>query len=249
MSNDPGVGEILETGAAVLVFAAVFLVRARVHLWQRLLKDPRDLVSFGAGISSAYVFLHVLPAFDVVRRVYVETTPLQIWFHGRGIYLLALLGFLGFYSLHNTSFRLRHAPGGGETARAFRLETAGFAVYLWLMGYLLLHNLQHTPGTILLFAVAIAFHLLGVDHELHRKHGASYERVGRFVLAGAGVLGWLVGLVLAVPMATIAMLVAFVAGAVIMNSAIIELPSGENVRVAPFVSGGSLYGLILLMLH
>jgi hypothetical protein len=46
----------------------------------------------------------------------------------------------------------------------------------------------------------------------------------------------------------LALLVAFVSGAVIMNSAIMELPSGKEGRFVPFMIGGLLYGLILLPL-
>jgi hypothetical protein len=42
--------------------------------------------------------------------------------------------------------------------------------------------------------------------------------------------------------------VAFVSGAVIVNSAIMELPSDKDGRFVPFMLGGVIYGLILLPL-
>jgi hypothetical protein len=68
-------------------------------------------------------------------------------------------------------------------------------------------------------------------------------RTGRFVLAGACVLNWGAGLVLAVPPFVSALLLAFVSGAVIVNSAIMELPSEKDGRFWPFVMGGLSYGL------
>ena len=41
---------------------------------------------------------------------------------------------------------------------------------------------------------------------------------------------------------------AFVSGAVIVNSAIMELPSDKDGRFVPFMLGGVIYGLILLPL-
>ena len=41
---------------------------------------------------------------------------------------------------------------------------------------------------------------------------------------------------------------AFISGAVIMNSALMELPSEKDGRFLPFVLGGVLYGLLLLPL-
>jgi hypothetical protein len=41
---------------------------------------------------------------------------------------------------------------------------------------------------------------------------------------------------------------AFVAGAIIINSAIMEVPSEKDGRFVPFMTGGLIYGLILLPL-
>jgi hypothetical protein len=116
------------------------------------------------------------------------------------------------------------------------------------MGYLLVHNLEQTPLSIVLFAIAIVFHFIAVDHALREAHGADYERIGRFVLAGACVLGWAVGLVFVLPNYALALLESFVSGAIIMNSTIMELPSERDGRFLPFVSGGISYGMILVPL-
>jgi hypothetical protein len=99
-----------------------------------------------------------------------------------------------------------------------------------------------------LYAVAVALHFLGIDHSLREEHGAAYERTGRYVLAGACVLGWLIGLAVGLPRPVLAMLVAFISGSIIMNSLIAELPSEKDGRFVPFLVGGLTYGLILLPL-
>jgi hypothetical protein len=91
-------------------------------------------------------------------------------------------------------------------------------------------------------------HFLAIDHALREEHGAAFDRTGRFVLAGTCVLGWGAGLLFAVPPFVLALLLAFVSGAVIMNSAIMELPSEKDGRFWPFVMGGLAYGLLLLPL-
>jgi hypothetical protein len=48
------------------------------------------------------------------------------------------------------------------------------------------------------------------------------------------------------PRSILALLVAFISGAVIMNSSITELPTESNGRFLPFMLGGLAYGLILL---
>ena len=76
----------------------------------------------------------------------------------------------------------------------------------------------------------------------------SSERVGRFVLVAMSLPGWGMGLLLALPHHVLALLMAFVARAISMNSAIKEPTSEKDGRCVPFLSGGLIYGLILLPL-
>ena len=62
------------------------------------------------------------------------------------------------------------------------------------------------------------------------------------------VIGWGAGVAIAVPPYVVALLLAFISGAVIMNSAIMELPSDRDGRFGPFVTGGLLYALLLIPL-
>lgn len=68
-------------------------------------------------------------------------------------------------------------------------------------------------------------HFLAIGYTLREEHGAAFDRTGRFVLAGTCVFGWGAGLLVAVPPFVLALLLAFLSGAVIMNSAVMELPS------------------------
>lgn len=240
--------ELLETGAAALLFGATFLVGGRVHPFRVLIRDRRSIISFGAGMSAAYVFVHVMPELHGVRRAFAESVSAPLRYEGMAIYFLALVGFLVFYGLDHLRARLRQSAESEQDGRAFKLHVAGFAAYVWLMGYLLVHNLEETPVSTALYAAAITFHFLAVDHALRDEHGAAYERVGRFVLAGACLLGWGVGLLVALPHFVLALLVAFISGAIIMNSLIMELPSEKDGRFLPFMTGGIVYGLILLPL-
>jgi hypothetical protein len=240
--------EIVISGAAALIFAVIFLVGGRLHPFRAFVRDRRSIISFGAGMSAAYVFVHVMPELHGARHAFTEAVSVPLRFEGMSIYFLSLVGFLMFYGLDHLRARLRETGEEGEAGPAFKLHISGFAAYVWLMAYLLVHNLEETPVSTALYAVAIAFHFLATDHSLRAEHGAAYERIGRFVLAGMAVLGWGVGLLLSLPNHILALLVAFISGAVIMNSSIMELPSEKDGRFVPFMIGGILYGLILLPL-
>ncbi len=98
---------IIETGAAALLFAATFLMGARVHPFRSWVRDRRSLISFGAGMSVAYVFVHVLPELHEARRAFVEATAMSVRYDGMATYFLALTGFLVFYGLDHMRARLR----------------------------------------------------------------------------------------------------------------------------------------------
>jgi hypothetical protein len=248
------VSEIARTGIAALLFAGTFLFGGHVYVLRLLGSGRRTIISFSAGLASAYVFVHVMPELHGAREALVESASVPLKFEGMGIYLVALTGFLVFYGLEHLRKHLRKAGGeGAETIEGtegaeFGLHIGGFAAYVFLMSYLLVHNLEETTTSLALYAVAIVFHFLAVAHELQNEHGAAYTRLGRWVLAAAAILGWTVGQMVALPFSVLALLVAFLSGAIMMNSLISELPSEKEGQFLPFMAGGLMYGLILLPL-
>ena len=245
----PTTWEVLDTAAVALLFGAIFLFGGRVHPLRALVRDGRSLISFAAGMSAAYVFVHAIPELHEARRSFATSVSVSLRYEGMAIYFVALIGFLAFYGLDHLRAHLQHETAvEGQAGPAFRLHVGGFAAYVWVMAYLLVNNLDETPVSTALYAVAIAVHFLTVDHALRDEHGAAYERIGRFLLAGMCVFGWGAGLLFAVPHYVLALLVAFISGAIIMNSTIMELPSEKDGRFLPFMTGGVVYGLILLPL-
>jgi hypothetical protein len=86
-------GEILETGAAALLFAAVFVAGGRVHPLRGLVRDRRTLISFGAGMSVAYVFVRAIPELQGVRRSFVASVSVPLRYEGMAIYFSRWLAF------------------------------------------------------------------------------------------------------------------------------------------------------------
>ena len=241
-------GALVETGAAALLFAATFLAGGRVHPLRALIQDRRSIISFGAGMSAAYVFVHLMPELHGVRGAFAESVSVHLPFEGMAVYFVALIGFLAFYGLDHLRARLREVAETERQHLAFRLHVSGFAAYIWLVAYLLVNNFEETRISTGLYAVAMAAHFLTIDHSLRHEHGAAYERSGRWMLAGVSLLGWGMGLWLPLPHHVVALLMAFISGAIIMNSTVMELPSEKDGRFLPFMAGGLTYCLLLLPL-
>ena len=129
------------------------------------------------------------------------------------------------------------------------MELVGKAVYNALIGYLFFHRLAAGLEDRLLFFVTMALHFVVVnDHGLREHHKDAYLRKGRWVLAAAVVLGWVVGLLTEIPEVAIAVLTAFLAGGVIMNVLKEELPEERESRFWAFALGAAFYTVILLAL-
>jgi hypothetical protein len=241
------VPEFIESGATALLWAAIFLwgVNAR-SLFSRL-GDRRAVTSFGAGMAIAYVFMHMMPELHEVRRTFAASVPIPLFYEGKVVYFVALVGFMVFYSLRY----LRMPPGAtalkDRAAPAFWLHVSGFAAYVCLLGYLLVNSLQETETSIALYGLAIAFHFLAVDRALHDEHDVAYQRAGRFLIAAASIIGWGGGMLFALPQHVVTLLVAFLSGAIIMNSTVMELRTATDGRFWPMMAGGGLYGLVLLV--
>jgi hypothetical protein len=236
------------TGGVALLFATVFVWGGRVHLLGALGVNLRSVMSFCGGMTAAYVFVHLMPELHGARAALVESASAPLRYEGLAIYYLALVGFLCFYGLEHLRAHLSEAAESEEHQRDFWVHIGGFGVYAALMSYLLVHNLEEAQTAIGLYAAAFAFHFLALDHSLRHEHGEDYQRVGRWLLAAACLLGWALGLAVELPHGVVALLLAFVSGAVIMNSLVMELPKGKDGRFLPFLAGGIVYALLLLPL-
>ena len=252
--NDADAGRLaLATGPAALLFVAVFLAGDRVHPLRSLVRDRSTVLSFTAGMSAAYVFLRMMPELHETRRDFVEAAEAihELPYEGMAIYFLALLGFLASYGLD----RLRpgrEAAGAGTTEHGLALlaksHLLGLAAYAALTSCLLVRDAAGSVAATTLYALAFGGHFLALDHSLFEEYGAAYRRVGRWVMAGACLLGWLAGVLLALPAFGVALLTAFISGGVIMTNALMELAAGKDGRFLPFLAGSVLYGLMLIPL-
>jgi len=242
-----------------MINSAMFLAvgLAAVHVFARELRflhvAPRSAwLSAAAGASVAYVFVHILPNLAEGQKTLIVTQFIPLGFAERHVYLIALIGFLTFYGLERSISVVENQemdPNQFSQAPVsiFWIHIASFAVYNALIGYLLLH--QEEPGTInrLFYFVAMGLHFLVNDHGLREHHKETYDSIGRWVLAGAVILGWVAGLFLQVHQAVVAVLFAFLAGSAIVNTIKEELPEGRESRFWAFALAGGIYSAILIV--
>lgn len=242
----------LQSLGLALLFAAIFIFGDHLRLRGSLARHHRKLLSFSAGISVAYVFVHLLPEVETARGVLVRSTagwsvPLPAIL----VSLFMLAGFMLFYGLDRLVSWSR--PDGDRTqdnpagrSLDYRLHIGVFAVYAGMVGYLRVNALEEGETPVVLFAVAMGTHFLTVDHALRLDYGASYARGGCFVLAGAAITGWALGMAAELPRALMVLPLALLSGAIIAISLIEELPRENEGRFWAFLAGGASYAAVLV---
>jgi hypothetical protein len=210
---------------------------------------PRRVLSAGAGVSVAYVFLRALPEMSEAQDVFTRVTRERgLPFPEHRVYTAALLGFLLFYGFENMVARSSaHGRSQGEPAAGFtyKLQLGGFAAYCGLVGYLMVHQ-QSLPT--LLYLIAMTLHFLAVNHSFEREYGSTYDRSGRWILAAAVLAGGTAGIFTSMSEELLATLLGFNSGGVVINSMIMELPTEKEGRFWYFCLGAVGYSLLLLLI-
>jgi hypothetical protein len=238
-------------GATALLCVAVARGRG-FGLLARL--GHRTVVSLAGGAAVAYVFMDLLPELHSAAHAFRDATS-HLAMRGleMGIYLATLAGFLFFYGVEDLVIlsqdeearQSRRAEG--KPHRLFRVHMAAFSAYAWLVSYLLVHSLEHTTIQLVFYTVAMALHFISVAHALREEHGALYDRIGSPMLVASCAAGWVCGMAFAFPEAVIGVLFGAVAGGIVANTVISELPREKQGRFIPFVLGAAVYAALLIV--
>ena len=240
-----------------LTFVLAFLFAA-IHLLGRamafLRTTPRNIwLSAAGGISVAYVFVHILPELDHHQDMIDELGgPLGLPnADERYVYYVALVGLAAFYGLETVarSSARRRAGRGGERRpgrRAFWLHLASYAAFNVMIGYLLLHREDAGLISLLTYAVAMCTHFVVTDQGLREQFYPAYDALGRWILAAAPILGWVLGVQFQIAPLAVSALFAFLAGGIVLNVLKEELPERRQSHFSAFALGTGLYAALLL---
>lgn len=212
---------------------------------------PR-VASAAAGISVAYVFLELLPSLTESQEIITGSGLLP----GveRHVYVAALLGLVIAFWVETASRvsrrrSLESGAGPVTDVRTFWLSVAGFAVFNASIGYALADPADPAVAPFWIFVIAMGLHFLANDESLVENHGARYEHVGRWMLVGCLLVGWVIGSVPRYDLSgsAMALVLAYIAGGMIMNIIRHELPhTDREVDVAAFALGVLVYGVLVI---
>lgn len=223
--------------ASIYIFGGKLRARPRHRWW----------ISIAGGVSVATVFVDLLPEISERQAKFSATAHgAAAIFPEQTIYISAMMGFVLFYGLQ--CMVASSVPTDGKPSGFFcSLQISAFAGYSSLIAYLLVHNIWPGVPSLLLYSVAMAFHLLLIDHSLAQGNCGSREGWGRWLLALAIMAGWTAGILTSIPEAWLARITGFISGAVIMNFLVVELPEGRGGSFWTFVLAAAAYTFVLIV--
>lgn len=235
----------LGSAAAALALAIVHVTAGRLRFVDAI---PRSgWLSAAGGVSVAYVFVHLLP--ELGRRR--EEMAARGLGEGLAVYICALAGLVTYYALER-AVRARRGSSGeddeaggarGDVDGVFWLHIGSFALYNAVIGHML--AIDETES-LFWFAVALALHFVVTDSGLRRHHRGAYDRIGRWVVAAGILAGWAAGKALELPHLLTTVMIALLAGAVVLNVLKEELPEERESRIVPFAGGAAAYAVLLM---
>lgn len=237
----------------LVLIVSVHLQVGRMHFLER-----RDGVwlDFLAGIAAGYVFVDILPhlADKQVKFAKLGDEGMHGFLHLH-IYVLALIGFLAFLGVFLAGQRGRLQIGTtvasfADSPLPIKVELVSLALYTGLIGYMLAEQPTHRAEPSLVFASAMAAHYVGLDHLVRHHYPKLYDGTERYLLVALLVLGWLLGVFIEFSGLLYAAVFAFLAGGIIVMTAIYELPRiTSKRRYWSFCSGAAVFTLAIMALE
>ncbi len=239
---------MLWTALATTLLVCVHILAGRFH---NLVGSRRSPVhSFLAGITTAYLFLKLLPELGAPGQVVGEEQEAD----GRRLaFAIALLGFIAFYASEVWAHRHRASESRKqEDRRVYSLLLVTFALFNGALAFLLPHQVvTHGPWVTGFYVVAIGVHLLVLDHAIAEVHGGRYGSHARLIHSLGLVSGFLLATALGPGVwdLTVQPLIAFLAGAIALQVFREEIPAYKQGRPVPFAMGAALLATSLLLVE
>ncbi|CAN5625333.1 hypothetical protein BH23CHL2_BH23CHL2_14340 [soil metagenome] len=129
---------------------------------------------------------------------------------------------------------------------AFWISIGAFALHNALITHALHSRAQIGVDAVALFVVAMTMHFTINDYGMRRRFFDAYQQAGRWLLAGAIVIGWLAGFLTDTGDAPFLLILAFISGGTVIHVLSEEIPEERGGNFASFLLGVAVYGAILL---
>jgi|GEM_PF-6098862 len=238
----------------VIVGAVLVIYLCIAHYLSPQLKkiswiSPSQLVSFAAGVTAAYVFLHMLPELIESRdniRVILQKYGWQQQVVDLFVYFLALVGFEVYYILSYMGDRANWRQDGSVN-KLFKYAIGFYFIYNFLITYTLMLRVDTSILYAVLFSLAIGLHFVLTDRQLRRTYPTLFSLKFRIVLLLALIVGFVVSLVFPISAFGTSLFVAFLSGAILCVSFTEQSSITKQTSLVSFMIGSLVMSAILAL--
>jgi uncharacterized membrane protein len=206
---------------------------------ERILSSLRkvriDLISFAAGLSSAYLFLLLLP------EVYQGSLILKEY-----TYLILFIGFISIHISEKYIYKHVNKKKIKDEVRAVHHTT--FFFYHFIIGIILVTFFKQSFREGLLFFIPVWFHTTissAALTELHKK--IKEKSITKVALSLSAILGMIIALLTMIPTAVYYALLALITGSLTYIIVKDLTPKGEEGNLNMFIFGVISYSLIIII--
>jgi hypothetical protein len=241
----------LLTFGGLIFLALTHIASSRVRLLHAF--ESRGWLSFGAGVSVAYVFLHVFPEIGIFQNQLTGHTGTHqsVSFMNQPLYVAALGGLCILYLLDTieagfnneaTSVAQRHK----YYIPLFSVRGALYFLYNIMIAYIITQRPGEGLINITLIVIALMLHFFVINVSFHEVYEDLYDKYIRWSAAAGLFLGWSLGLIVDLPDLLIVTVFSLIGGMITYVSLKSELPQTQHKAPLHFIAGASIYALIVL---
>ncbi|MCZ2839777.1 hypothetical protein [Modestobacter sp. VKM Ac-2985] len=234
--------------AALAAAGALVLVQVLVpRLCRRVSPRSARFQSIADGLAIAYVFVRLLP--DLAQPASGASRGSLGLLVDRP-FLIALVGLLLYYAVldwaQDRDAREEQQRGGVPTPWPFWASGALYLVFNLFVGYLLVHQVRPGPAELALYTVALSARYLTGEIALRDQDPRAYDRLGRWVLAAAVLVGWGLGATVDLGDEAVRVFSALLAGSIVLTSLTQQLPGAGRAHF-PLLGGACVVFSALLV--
>ncbi len=239
-------GIYLSSFIGLLVIACAHFFVGRVFAIEKIRGILLDALT---GVAIAYAFVDVFPHLASMQAKLDLITESGVFAYlAHHVYLMALLGFILYLGI-KTSLT-EDTMKGRVGKRRHLVLVSSMGLYSYLIGYMLAEQPTHRVEPAIIFAIAMAAHVLGLNYENRRPDPESYDRVYRYMLTASVLLGWLTGVFFEMSDAVYSLWFAFLAGAIVSAGVATELPRVRSRdSFGAFSIGALMFCVLILVLE
>ena len=230
------------------LFGLLIITCAHIFVGAAFAGDRRKgiLLDLLTGVAIAYAFVDVFPHLASMQTKLDLVTDSGVFAYlAHHVYLMALVGFVVYLGIKTSLIE----DAGSDRSGRWRLRVLilSMCLYNFLIGYMLGEQPTHRLEPAMIFAIAMAAHVLGLNYENRKPDPIAYDRIYRYLLAGSVVLGWTTGVFFEMSDAVYSLWFAYLAGGIVAAGVITELQRVQSRASFVAFSFGALVFCVLIL--